>query len=47
MKQVSLNAEGEFADWTPERVEWFRSRWKKLPRLVWLCSPCYKTAKRG
>ncbi len=45
MTQVSLNTEGEYTYWTPERAEWFRSRWKKLPRLVWLCSTCYKAVQ--
>jgi len=39
--QVSLSAEGEYANWTEERIAWYRSRWKKLPRLVWLCGTCY------
>ncbi len=47
MIQVSLDADGEYTNWTPERAEWFRSRWKKLPRLVWLCSTCYQAVKRG
>jgi hypothetical protein len=46
MIQVSLSVEGEYADWTEERVAWFRSRYKKLPRLVWLCSTCYQAVKR-
>lgn len=45
MIQVSLSADGEYANWTVERAEWFRSRWKKLPHLVWLCSTCYKAVQ--
>jgi hypothetical protein len=41
MTQVSLSADGEYKLWTEERIAWYRSRWKKLPRLVWLCSSCY------
>jgi hypothetical protein len=42
MIQVSLDDEGEYAYWTPKRAAWFRSRYKKLPRLVWLCNTCFK-----
>ena len=45
MIQVSLDAEGEYTYWTPERAAWFRNRYKKLPRLVWLCSTCFKLAR--
>ncbi len=44
MIQVSLSANGEYELWTEERIAWYRSRWKKLPRLVWLCSDCYHAA---
>ena len=43
--QVSLSADGEYAPWTEERIAWYRSRWKKLPRLVWLCGTCYHAAQ--
>ncbi len=43
MKQVSISANGEYELWTEERHVWYRSRWKKLPRLVWLCSHCFYT----
>jgi hypothetical protein len=44
MTQVTISADGEYDPWTEERVAWYRSRWKKLPRLVWLCSSCYRGA---
>jgi hypothetical protein len=46
MIQLSLSADGEYAYWTTERAAWFRSRWKKLPRLVWLCGTCYQAVQR-
>lgn len=45
MLQVSLGAESEYTNWTPELAAWFRSRYKKLPRLVWLCSICYQAVQ--
>ncbi len=45
MIQVSLSADGEYDLWTEERHAWYRSRWKKWPRLVWLCSTCYHVAQ--
>jgi hypothetical protein len=45
MIKVSLSAGGEYELWTEERIAWYRSRWKKLPRLVWLCSSCYNIAQ--
>lgn len=47
MIQVSLSPDGEYELWTEERVAWYRSRWKKLPRLVWLCKSCYRVAHVG
>jgi hypothetical protein len=44
MIQVSFGADGEYELWTEERHAWYRSRWKKYPRLVWLCSTCYHIA---
>ena len=44
MIQVSLSAYGEYELWTEERNAWYRSRWKKRPRLVWFCSTCYYAA---
>ena len=44
MTQVTLSADGEYNLWTEERIAWYRSRWKKLPRLVWLCRSCYRVA---
>jgi hypothetical protein len=38
---ISLSSDGEYELWTEERYAWYRSRWKKLPHLVWLCSNCY------
>ena len=45
MTPFTLNADGEYELWTEERYVWYRSRWKKLPRLVWLCNNCYRVAK--
>jgi hypothetical protein len=45
MIQVSLGAEGEYTNWTPELAARFRSRYKKLPRLVWICSICYQAVQ--
>ncbi len=44
MNQFSINVNGEYELWTEERYVWYRSRWKKLPRLIWLCNNCYKGA---
>ena len=44
MIQVSLSIDGDYDLWTEERIAWYRSRLKKLPRLVWLCSSCYRVA---
>ena len=44
MTPFTLNANGEYDLWTEERHAWYRSRWKKLPRLVWLCNNCYRAA---
>lgn len=47
MIQVSLSVDGDYDLWTEERNAWYRSRWKKLPRLVWLCNRCYRVAGVG
>lgn len=44
MIQVSISADGEYELWTEERKVWYRSRWKKLPHLAWLCNNCYRAA---
>jgi hypothetical protein len=44
MTQVSLSIDGEYELWTEDRKVWYRSRWKKLPHLVWLCNNCYYAA---
>ncbi len=43
MIHMSLSFDGVYEPWTEERIAWHRSRWKKLPHLVWLCNTCLHT----